>query len=80
MRGSVSESEVSTLLRFRLYEVSNLQIRKMCEQADLYVSRLTRVAIGDISIGDLKPGKYIHLTPAQVDYLSNNVGKSDKDE
>lgn len=76
----VGETEVSTLLRFRLYEGRNRQIRKMCEQADLYVSRLTRVAIGDISIGDLKPGKYIHLTPAQVDYLSNNVGKSDKDE
>ncbi len=73
----IGETEVSTLLRFRLYEGRNRQIRKMCEKASLTVSRLTRVAIGDIAIGDLKPGKYKHLTPAQVDYLSNNAGKKD---
>ena len=73
----VGQTEVSTLLRFRLYEGRNRQIRKMCEQASLTVSRLTRVAIGDISIGDLKPGKYKHLTPAQVDYLSNNAKKKE---
>ena len=68
----IGETEVSTLLRFRLYEGRNRQIRKMCEQASLTVSRLTRVAIGDIAIGDLKPGKYKHLTPAQVEYLTKN--------
>ena len=73
----IGETEVSTLLRFRLYEGRNRQIRKMCEKASLAVSRLTRVAIGDISIGDLKPGKYKHLTPAQVDYLYG-TGKSEK--
>lgn len=75
----IGETEVSTLLRFRLYEGRNRQIRKMCEKASLTVSRLTRVAIGDIAIGDLKPGKYKHLTPAQVDYLSNNAKKKDSD-
>ena len=66
-------TEESTLLRFRLFEGRNRQIRKMCEQADLRVSRLTRVAIGDISIGDLKPGKWKHLTPAQVEYLKSKA-------
>ena len=69
----IGETEESTLLRFRLYEGRNRQIRKMCEQADLRVSRLTRVAIGDISIGDLKPGKWKHLTAAQVDYLKSKA-------
>ena len=73
----IGETEVSTLLRFRLYEGRNRQIRKMCEQASLTVSRLTRVAIGDIAIGDLKPGKYKHLTPAQVEYLSKSSEKSE---
>lgn len=76
----IGETEVSTLLRFRLYEGRNRQIRKMCEKAALTVSRLTRVAIGDIAIGDLKPGQYKHLTPAQVDYLSNNAGKKDNEQ
>ena len=74
----IGESEVNTILRFRLYEGRNRQIRKMCEQAGLTVSRLTRVAIGDISIGDLKPGKYKHLTPAQVEYLYGTDKKEKK--
>lgn len=69
----IGETEESTLLRFRLFEGRNRQIRKMCEQADLRVSRLTRVAIGDISIGNLKPGKWQHLTAAQVDYLKSKA-------
>ena len=69
----IGETEESTLLRFRLFEGRNRQIRKMCEQADLRVSRLTRVAIGDISIGNLKPGKWKHLTPAQIDYLKSKA-------
>lgn len=73
----IGATEVSTLLRFRLYEGRNRQIRKMCEQAGLAVSRLTRVAIGDIAIGDLQLGKYKHLTPAQVAYLSKHAKKQD---
>ena len=69
----IGETEESTLLRFRLFEGRNRQIRKMCEQAELHVSRLTRVAIGDISIGDLKPGKWRALTPAQIDYLKSKA-------
>ncbi len=69
----IGETEESTLLRFRLFEGRNRQIRKMCEQAGLRVSRLTRVAIGDISIGDLKPGKWRALTPAQIDYLKSKA-------
>ena len=69
----IGETDESTLLRFRLFEGRNRQIRKMCEQADLRVSRLTRVAIGDISIGDLKPGKWKRLTPAQIEYLKSKA-------
>ena len=73
----LGQTEVSTLLRFRLFEGRNRQIRKMCEKASLPVSRLTRVAIGDIAIGDLKPGKYKHLTPAQIDYLLMHAEKTE---
>lgn len=65
----IGEGEDSTLLRFRLYEGRNRQIRKMCETVRIHVMRLTRVAIGDIAIGNLKPGKWQPLTQAQIGYL-----------
>lgn len=61
----------STVLRMELYEGRNRQIRKMCEQCGLEVIRLTRIAIGDIRLGNLKSGDYRHLTKSQVDYLKN---------
>ena len=64
----------TTTLRMELYEGRNRQIRKMCEKCGLEVIRLTRVAIGDIRLGNLKSGDYRHLTKSQVDYLKNLKG------
>lgn len=61
----------TTTLRMELYEGRNRQIRKMCEKCGLEVIRLTRVAIGDIRLGNLRSGDYRHLTRSQVEYLKN---------
>lgn len=61
-----------TLLRMELYEGRNRQIRKMCASVGLEVNRLTRVAIGQVKLGNLKPGEYRHLTKTQVEYLKNS--------
>lgn len=58
-------------LRITLYEGRNRQIRKMCEQVDLKVSRLCRVQIGEIRLGGLALGKWKHLDRSQVKYLKN---------
>jgi 23S rRNA pseudouridine2605 synthase len=58
-----------TVIRMELYEGRNRQIRKMCEQTELEIIKLQRVAIGNIKLGDLAPGKWRHLTKTQVDYL-----------
>ncbi|MBQ8510713.1 MAG: rRNA pseudouridine synthase [Clostridia bacterium] len=58
-----------TVLRMELYEGRNRQIRKMCEQCGLEVTKLTRVAIGNLNLGNLKPGDWRHLTKSQVEYL-----------
>lgn len=65
----VDEGENSTYLRFRLYEGRNRQIRKMCAIAHVHVLRLKRIAIGDISLGELKAGEYRDLTRKEVRYL-----------
>ncbi len=68
-----------SVLRMTLFEGRNRQIRKMCEAVDLYVLRLFRIAIGDISLGDIPPGKWRYLTSSQVKYLrGESTQKSNK--
>jgi 23S rRNA pseudouridine2605 synthase len=43
----------------------------MCENVGLEIMSLRRVAIGDITLGTLKPGEWRELSGAQVHYLKN---------
>ena len=45
-------------LRFVLTEGRKRQIRRMCELVDLTVSRLIRVRIGNVKLGNLESGKW----------------------
>ena len=67
----VTLKEEETTLGITLYEGRNRQIRKMCEQLDLTVVNLKRVAIGTITLGNLRTGAWKRLSKAQVDYLKN---------
>lgn len=58
-----------TTLEMTLFEGRNRQIRKMCELCSLRIKRLSRVAIGNISLGSLETGKWRHLTPDEIKYL-----------
>ena len=64
-----------TVLRMTLYEGRNRQIRKMCEAQGLNILRLCRVAIGELELGNLAPGKWRYLTKSQVEYLRKGKGK-----
>lgn len=57
-------------LRITLYEGRNREIRKMCEQVSLSVSRLCRVQIGEIKLDNLALGKWRALSPTQIAYLT----------
>ncbi len=61
-----------TVLEFTLFEGRNRQIRKMAEAAGLRIQRLTRIAVGNIKLGNLAPGKYKYLTGKQVKYLKES--------
>jgi len=65
----ISADGRSTVLEMTLFEGRNRQIRKMCDQCDLRVTRLCRVALGDLSLGSLEVGKWRRLTPDEVEYL-----------
>ena len=59
----------STTLEMTLFEGRNRQIRKMCALCELSISQLTRVAIGNITLGKLPSGKWRALTADEVEYL-----------
>ena len=65
----VSSEDDTALLEMTLFEGRNRQIRKMCDAAELRVVSLTRVAIGSLTLGTIKPGKWRHLTEEEVSYL-----------
>ncbi len=65
----VTRKDNYTVIRMELYEGRNRQIRKMCEQTELEITKLQRVAIGNIKLGDLPLGKWHHLAKSQVEYL-----------
>ena len=65
----LAKNEKFTTLRMTLYEGRNRQIRKMCEQVGLKVAKLTRVAIGNITLGNLQGGKWRYLTNEEINML-----------
>ena len=52
--------------RIILTQGLNRQIRRMCEYFEYEVKKLHRIRVMNIELGDLKPGQYRHLTPAEV--------------
>ena len=65
-----------SVLRMTLFEGRNRQIRKMCEAVGLDVLRLCRIAIGNITLGELAPGKWRYLSSSQVEYLRSSGSKN----
>lgn len=50
-------------------EGRNRQVRRMCEQAQLKVKRLIRIAEGELELGKLRSGKWRLLDRKEIDYL-----------
>ena len=66
-----SEIPSGTELTVSIHEGRNRQIRKMFEAIGRDVVFLKRISIGKISLGDLKSGKYRHLSPEEIRYLKS---------
>jgi len=57
--------EGRSILDVTLHEGRNRIVRKWCEAMGLKVERLARLAYGPVRLGDLPPGRYRPLTPAE---------------
>jgi 23S rRNA pseudouridine2605 synthase len=68
--GITSPAEVGQLqpgvLRIVIHEGRNRQIRRMCDAVGHPVERLVRVRVGPLIDRTLAPGKWRHLTTAEV--------------
>jgi 23S rRNA pseudouridine2605 synthase len=58
--GSTAEFEIT------LHEGRNRQIRRLCEEAGLSVTRLKRIREGTLSLGELPCGAWRELTPEEL--------------
>lgn len=54
------------MLQFQLSEGRNRQIRRLCEAADVTVTRLKRIQEGSLTLGDLPVGKWRQLTEEEI--------------
>lgn len=61
-------------LRVILNEGRKRQIREMGLRTGLHVSRIQRIRIGTLELGDLKPGQWRHLRPDEVRALKITKG------
>jgi 23S rRNA pseudouridine2605 synthase len=64
----------TTKLTIVLQEGRNRQVRRMCASIGHPVRKLTRVRMGPIKLGDLRPGQWRDLTPQEVEKLKAAAG------
>lgn len=66
---SVKYENNKTSLYISIREGRNRQIRRMFEKFNYKIMMLRREKIGELSLGDLKEGKYRELTSEEIEYL-----------
>ena len=59
-------------LEITLHEGMNRQVRRMTAAVGHPTLRLIRIAIGPITLGELKPGEWRDTTPAEIRLLGRN--------
>jgi 23S rRNA pseudouridine2605 synthase len=63
--------DATALLEFTISEGRNRQIRRICQQADLTVTRLRRIQEGPLQLGDLPLGQWRNLTDEELEQMHN---------
>lgn len=69
----IGTNATATRLQIILREGRNRQIRRVAEQLGFPVLQLHRVAIGEIQLGKLEPGRYRRLRSEEIEFLYTQV-------
>ena len=67
----LEENEERTVLQFVIAEGKNREIRRICESVGVYITKLKRISLGPIRLGDLKTGEYRELNSSELRALKN---------
>lgn len=70
----IEDRDGNALLDVTIHEGRNRQIRRMFEKIGYDVIRLKRVTLGNLTLGDLKPGQYRRLGESEVRRLKKLAG------
>ncbi len=73
-----SRKNNETILKMTLYEGRNRQIRKMCSLVELNITKLSRVAIGELTLSGVGVGKWRILNKDELDYLMSGKKMTNK--
>ena len=65
----INRQKSSTIFELTIREGRNRQIRRMCSQLGYPVSRLVRLSIGELQLGQMTPGSWRYLSPAEIRQL-----------
>jgi 23S rRNA pseudouridine2605 synthase len=65
----VTRTPAYALLEMTIHEGRNRQIRRMCEQCGMTVTRLRRISEGPLQLGKLETGKWRYLTEKEQKML-----------
>lgn len=71
----IEQDESSAQLSIIIHEGRNRQIRKMCENCGLYVTRLKRIREGSLTLGRLATGQWRYLSEKEVEKLRKEAGR-----
>lgn len=69
----LKKTDREAVLDITIGEGRNREIRRMCEEAGLHVARLTRIAEGELRLGDLPSGRY---RPLSAEEIASVMGES----
>ena len=62
------------ILTITIHEGRNRQVRRMCQNAGLLVTRLKRISEGGLELGELAPGCWRRLSGQELDELRKDHG------
>jgi len=65
----LSANNSHSVIELELGEGKNREVRRMLAAVDLVITRLQRIQIGPIKLGELRPGKWRTLTEPEIKSL-----------
>lgn len=66
----VSKKEKSLVISMTIHEGLNREIRNICKANNLKINSLKRVRVGNLTIGELKPGEWRYLSENELSLLT----------